>query len=508
VRAGLIRAAGGVLLAGPTALAFYTGGYFQSPRTVAGAAVWLLAALGLILAPRHVPRSPAVWLAIGGMALLSGWTLLSIIWAPIQGLAYNAGQLAMLYLGALVAAAVLLRGRAMQRAITPGLAAGALIVVGYGISARLVPGVLHFVRSVSAAGRLEQPLTYWNAMGELAAIGFVLCAAVAGERVRPRWLRSLAVAGAAPLGLGLYLSFSRGALLAAMAGLVALVVVGRHREQLRASLSVLVVGALASAGAATLKGVTALSGSLSTREQQGGIALAVLIVVMVGGGLAHWWLSRREVSRELPLPRGASWLALGVILAVLAGGIFIGARESAGQNQSLPGGATRLVSLRSNRFAYWDVAMRAFASEPLHGVGAGGWSVWWLRYRTVNEFAQDAHSWELQTLAELGLVGLAALLVLVAGVVMSARRALVDSGEPGPAQGGLEGRFMLAGWVAGLVVYLIHSPLDWDWQMPALTLVAVMLAGAVLARAEETRAEPVAVRDTRLHVPGSTVLSA
>ena len=44
--------------------------------------------------------------------------------------------------------------------------------------------------------------------------------------------------------------------------------------------------------------------------------------------------------------------------------------------------------------------MRAFADEPLRGVGAGGWSVYWLRYRTVDEFAQDAHSLPLQTLAE------------------------------------------------------------------------------------------------------------
>ena len=67
------------------------------------------------------------------------------------------------------------------------------------------PGVLHFARSVSAEGRLEQPLTYWNAMGELAALGFVLATRVAGAVDRPAAVRLAATAAAAPLAMGLYL---------------------------------------------------------------------------------------------------------------------------------------------------------------------------------------------------------------------------------------------------------------------------------------------------------------
>ena len=62
-------------------------------------------------------------------------------------------------------------------------------------------------------------------MGELAALGFVLCARLAGDATRPRLAaRSAPRRRCAPLGLGLYLSFSRGALFACAAGLVALVV--------------------------------------------------------------------------------------------------------------------------------------------------------------------------------------------------------------------------------------------------------------------------------------------
>ncbi|HET9101951.1 MAG TPA: hypothetical protein VFN55_01255, partial [Solirubrobacteraceae bacterium] len=85
------------------------------------------------------------------------------------------------------------------------------------------------------------------------------------------------------------------------------------------------------------------------------------------------------------------------------------------------------------------------------------------------EGAQDAHSLELQTLAELGVVGLALLAVFLAGVALAARDAL----RRAPAAA--------AGAVAAVTAYFAHSPLDWDWQMPAVTLIAIVLIGALVA---------------------------
>jgi len=39
-----------------------------------------------------------------------------------------------------------------------------------------------------------------------------------------------------------------------------------------------------------------------------------------------------------------------------------------------------------------------------------------------------------------------------------------------------------AGAIGALAVFAIHAGLDWDWELPALTLVALVLAGLVLAR--------------------------
>jgi O-Antigen ligase len=472
-RTGALTAARFVLLAGPAAIAFFSGGYFDEVRAWAGLGAWLLVVVAVVAEPRAVPRSRPGWLALGGLSLFAAWTLLSITWAPIGGSAYHQGQLVVLYVGGLLAAAALLRSRAAQRAVEPALAAGALIVIGYGLSERFLPGLLHFQESFATFGRLEQPLTYWNATGELAALGYVLCARIAGDATLEIMLRALAAAAAAPLGMGLYLSLSRGALFAWAAGLVTLVVLAPPREQLRAILLTILAGALTLPASAPFKGLTTLSGSLSTRELQGAISLALLVLIVVATGGTQALVARRELSGPLRLPRRASAIALALICAGLAAAIVLGANEKAGA--TLSGGGGRLTTLQSDRYAYWRVAMRAFGAQPLHGVGAGGWTVWWLRYRPNDDFAQDAHSLPIQTLAELGVVGLALLAAFLAGIGWAARRAL----RAAPV--------LAAGPIAGFVTYVAHSPLDWDWQLPAVTLVAIVLGGALIALAEPAR---------------------
>ncbi len=466
-----LTSARAALLAGPTVLAFFSGGYFDEPRAWAGLGAWALAAVGLLGVPRALPRTRDAWLALGGLVLLAGWTLLSITWAPIAGSAYHAGQTVVLYVGALLAAIVLLRSRASMRAVEPALAAGALIVICYGMSERLLPGLLTFQHSIAAAGRLEQPLTYWNAMGELAALGFVLCARLAGDVSRPLGLRAAAAGATAPLGMGLYLTFSRGALFACGAGLLALIVVAPRSEQLRAIAVSFVTGCLAAIAALPFASVKALTGTLATRERQGAIALVLLVVLTIAAGVSQWWLGRRERPSELHLPRRAPLIALAVMCAGLALAIAIGAKEQPSRTLTP---AARFSTLQSDRYAYWRVAFRAFRDEPLRGVGAGGWAVYWLRYRSNDGFAQDAHSLPLQTMAELGIVGLALLAVFLAGIALTARAA--HRAAPGVA----------AGLIAAAVVYVAHAPLDWDWQMPAVTLVALIVAGALVALSEET----------------------
>jgi O-antigen ligase len=156
-----------------------------------------------------------------------------------------------------------------------------------------------------------------------------------------------------------------------------------------------------------------------------------------------------------------------VLLSLLAGGVVTSFVLSylEGQPLSLFG---------PNRPHYWRVAWNDFEEHPLLGSGAGTFFDYWLRHRPIQEFPHDAHSLYIESLAELGPLGL--LLVVVAlGIPLLALR-----GRQEP---------LVAAAAGGYVAFLVHAGVDWDWEMPAVTLAGLVCAGAVLVGTRPGRAE-------------------
>ena len=386
------------VLLGPLALAFFSGGYFDEARLWAAAAAWVLVAVAAVSpGVRLDPGSPPARLALAALAGLTVWTGLSLLWAPVAGPAVDGLQRALLYLGALAAAVPLLRAARAARAVEPALLAGCFVVACYALSERLVPGVGPFEPSLLAGDRLDQPLTYWNALGAWRAIGLVLAAGVCADARRPAPLRMAAAASAPALGLALYLTFSRGALGAAALGLVALVALAPEPRTLRAAAIAAVAAALPALAVLVLPGVERSGGPAGD-----GIAmLAVLAAATAAAALAAR-ASGTPGGRRLALRRVALAAAAAALIAVFA--------AASAERSPAPEGATagRYASAQSNRYAYWEVAVGSFADHPVLGTGSGGFAVEWLRERTIDESVRDVHSLYLETATELGLVGLAA----------------------------------------------------------------------------------------------------
>lgn len=475
--------AAALLLAGPTALAFFSGGFFERPRVVAGIAVWTIAAVAIVVSPQPLPRSAPGRIAVAGLVLLTGWTALSYEWAPLGERAQGDIQRLLLYLGFFLACAAVLRGPAARRFTEPALALGALVVTCFGLSGRLLPSFVELTRSRSAEGRLEQPLTYWNGMGCLSAIGLVLCARIAGDARRPPLVRAAAAFGGVPLGLGTYLSFSRGALFALAAGIVALIVLAPERRlQFRAAALLVGTAGVASLVASFLPSVESLPAGHTGDAGEGAAMLAALVLL---GAAAAFAAARipivaqdRPPRRSVRLGRPA-WVALA--LCLLVGGIA-GAAALERSPEARPGGAptspTRFGSADTTRYSYWEVALDAFRSDPVTGTGAGGFAVEWRRQPARNERAVDAHSLYIETLGELGLVGVALLALFFGGVATAAAR--LHGRDPAAA----------AGLAAVLVTWAVHTGLDWDWELPALTGVALLVAAAAVAWDDERASAP------------------
>jgi O-antigen ligase len=198
--------------------------------------------------------------------------------------------------------------------------------------------------------------------------------------------------------------------------------------------------------------------------------MIVVLVVLCALAAAAVWFTARGEWHAPPLPRWVKIAVVVVVVGVAGAGGALAARDK-GHPPASGANASRLQSLETHRFKYWKVGLEhGFAEDPLKGVGAGGFSVIWLRYRDVTERVKVAHSLYVETLAELGIVGFAFLALFFGGVGSAAARA----GMPGAT--------------AAFVVWAVHSALDWDWEMPALSLVAIALAGLIVASAEEAPA--------------------
>ncbi len=129
---------------------------------------------------------------------------------------------------------------------------------------------------------------------------------------------------------------------------------------------------------------------------------------------------------------------------------------------------------------YWHAAWRAALAHPLLGGGAGTFDLAWAQWGDLARWggALDAHSLYLESLAELGAVGL--LLVLAALVppvvaAVTAPRTVVRAAALG-----------------GATTFLLHAGLDWDWEMPAVTVAGLACLAAAAGPRERKFRPPAA----------------
>lgn len=458
----------------PIWMAFRSGGYGTPPGDpgsksqliVAGVSLALVALLAVVAPWPPLPRG----LPLAALAALLGlglWTGLSTGWAQILDTSVQDTDRLAAYCAAFALGLAAFRVRALRRIAPELLLAGILVVSLYALAGRLLPDIVH---QRGGYTRLRQPLTYWNALGMFTGFGLLIGVAMAADELRGRLRRSLACAAAVPCGLAAFLTLSRGVVASVAAGLIVLVVVRRGRSSLAAAGCALVPVMALALILNAFPDVLELREDQSAQATQGAQFLPIAVAATLAAGIGFAWLSRRRLAAiELPLrPPVQGALAAAAILLILGFGIAISGRGT--EKTAVPTSASRFARAETNRGHYWRVSLRAFERHPLNGVGSGSFAAVWARERGKDQPALDAHSIYLETLAELGLVGALLLLAFIgttaAGVARAARAA------PGDA--------LVGAAAAVLAAFAVHAGLDWDWEMPAVSLIPLILAAAVL----------------------------
>jgi hypothetical protein len=198
-------------------------------------------------------------------------------------------------------------------------------------------------------------------------------------------------------------------------------------------------------------------------------SMAALATGLLMFALCHPWLSGRRRKLAAAVLAAAAVAALVTALALTGGmGRLVGKTYAAFRSPPAPRGqpSQRVLTLSGNfRPKYWSVAWNEYRSHPWLGSGAGTFDLYWDHYRETSYGARDAHNLYLETLAEMGPIGLfllAVTLLLPFGALWTSRR------DP-----------VLVGAAAAYLAFLLHAAVDWDWEMPAVTIAGLLCGGAV-----------------------------
>ena len=461
------------------------GSYFPSSWGWASLAFLWAGAVGLIVGRRVSFGALETAYLCSWVALLA-WTAASLLWSPTTTQTMYEVERMVIYVSFAFALAVL--GRHSLPLLLPALLAGIVAVAAYGLATRLLPDRVGSFDSF-VGYRLSEPIGYWNGLSIFVAAGSVVAIGLAA-RARGVAVRALSAASLVLLIPVLYFTFGRGGWIALIAGLAVAIAVDPRRLQL---VTTLLVAApwptLALWRAYESPSLTTEFSALADASDEGGrlaLTLAVLAVASAVVTAGYALLADRiTVSRGVRRAYGATlaFALVGSVVGVIAayGGPADSARRAMDSiKQSSPnvrGDQTkRLFSLSSNgRLDTWESALREAQEHPLLGSGAGTFERWWLEHRDVPLKVRDAHSLYVETYAELGPIGLVALLAVIATPFAAAVRARRSP--------------LVAPALAGFAAVVAHAAVDWDWEVPATMIVGLTCAGVLLLAhgAEGTR---------------------
>ena len=465
------------------------GGFDPLVHDQVGIAIWWIVLAGVLVGA--LPRrrlGPLAWCALGLFAAFVAWTALSLTWTESAektsaDLARVAGYLGVFALG--VFARDSKGARRMVGAVAAGIAFVAIVALLSRLHPAWFPEAGQTARFLSGSQeRLSYPINYWNALAALIAIGLPLMLHVA-TGARSALFRALAAAALPAMALTSFLTLSRGGIAAAIVALVIFLALTPDRLPKVLTLLIASAGGAILIAAATQRDAFQQGLLNATAGDQSNEMLAMTIVVCAGVGLLQAGISLPLIHGmrprwTVPSRRLSLALATAAALTALVAGAALDApgRASDAWGEFKGGGnpdsgSERLASVASeNRYRLWVAAVRENETKPLTGTGAATFEYWWTREGDTSESVEDAHSLYMQTLGELGIVGLALLAAFLAAILLGGARNLLRADR--------RGRPQLAAALAGCMAFCIAVAFEWHWQIPVLPVTLLLLTAVLV----------------------------
>ena len=470
----------------------------EEPRLQIGiAAVSIVAAIGWLYSRSLSMRaSTEAWIGVGLLLAFAIWCGITLLWSvtPDQtwtevnrGIAYTLVVL-------LAIAAGCSAPKAIER-VAYGWLGVAIACALFALAGKLIPGVTILGVSfdhTKFASRLREPLQYWNALGLVCVLAVPVALRITTDVARKPVTRCAAILGLFVLLTCLGMTYSRGGLVALMTAIAVMTLLGGQRLRGLAVLGATIVALIPVLALAfsrpALKGINI---PLDQRTPDGIILCLVMAGSMLGLLIAAWGMLRLEERAQWSEESTRMvWRGLATITGVLALIVVLGIATSKGgpsqffddawheftkTSQDKDSDPTRIISSNSgNRWVWWKEAAGAWTDKPVGGWGAGSFPVTHLLYRQVELDVQQPHNVPLQFLAETGIIG-AALGMGALGFLLFAAFARVR-GMPDGRE-----RDIAVALFAGAVAWLVHGVVDFDWDIPGVTIPALVFMGVLVA---------------------------
>lgn len=460
------------------------GGYFVVGWTLPTLALAALIMAGMALG---VIRGPGSRVGVAATALFGGyalWTFASILWAPNRGDAWLGAGLTLLYALAVWVAASLVNAGASRRWVLSASALGPA-----GVAAITVFSLESRIESLFENGRLMGTVGYYNGQAAFLLVPFWVSMYLAGSRRVNPLLRAAVLAGAVLSVQTAVLTQSRGAMVAmAVSTPVFFLLSGQRLRGLLALSPVAIALLFAFPGLNEV--YQALSGEPDASAAISSITPVMWISAAAAGvyGLI-WGLIDGRWRPSAKVARVAGVAALAGVLVVAAVGMFavterVGSpvaftqqkwedfktNDAVGEEQS-----RYLSASGQGRYSLWQIAWQDFAARPVTGVGAHNYEATYyqLREQTTTGSVRQPHMLALEVLAERGVVGGAlffGFLATCAATGLRERFGRLTS----------EGKAQVGALLAAAAYWFVHSSAEWFWQIPAVTLPAMIYLGMLI----------------------------